>query len=148
MNAKLFIALCDHLTKEVPELMWLDEDEGQLNTAQGIRPPVDFPCCLVDIHYPDCRDANEEEQVVTATITLKVGFQNMGETNNKAPHPVREKALERITTVEKIQIALQGWTAEDTIDPLSRKNARSSVLANRVKLYTITYNTTFQEIQE
>lgn len=148
MNAKLFIELCDLLTAKVPELRWIDEDEGQLNTAQGIRPPVDFPCCLIDIHYPGCKDANEEEQIVSATITFKIGFQPGGETNNKAPRPVRERALERLAIVEKVQSVLQGWTAKETVEPLSRKSARPSVLANRTKLYTITYNTEFQEIQE
>lgn len=146
MNAKLFIELCDLLTDKVPELRWIDEDEGQLNTPQGIRPPVDFPCCLIDIRYPDCRDANEEEQVVSAQVTLKIGFQPMGETNNKAPRPVREKALERLAVVEKVQSVLQGWTAGDTIEPLSRKNALPAVLPNRVKLYTVSYNTAFQEV--
>lgn len=146
MNAELFISLCDFLEKEVPELRWIDEDEGQLNTSEGIRPPVDFPCCLIDIHYPTCKDINETEQVVSAQIVLKIGFQNMGETYNKAPRPVRKKALERLAVVEKVQNVSQGWTADDTIEPLSRKSAHSSLLANRTKIYTITYNTVFQEV--
>lgn len=146
MNTQLFIALCDYLTAEVPELRWIDEDEGQLNTAQGIRPPVDFPCCLIDIHYPSCRDVNDTEQIVNATITLKLGFQPVGETNNRAPHPVREKALERLAIVEKTQTVLQGWTAGDTVEPLTRKSARPSVLPNRTKVYIIVYNTEYQEV--
>lgn len=147
MNASIFVALCDHLTKEVPELRWIDEDEGQLNTPQGERPAVDFPCCLIDIQYPSCRDADETEQLVTASITLKLAFLQMGATNNKAPEPVRSRALERLGIVECVQNCLQGWTAEETISPLSRKSARASVMTNKTKMYTVVYETTFLEEQ-
>lgn len=147
MNAEIFIALCDHLEKEVPELRWIDEDEGQLNTQPGVRPAVDYPCCLVDISYPDCQDTNETEQLVNAAITLRIGFQPAGETNNKAPEPVRRKALERLSVIEKVQNSMQGWTAEDIISPISRKSSQSSIMANKVKVYTIVYKTTFLEMQ-
>ncbi len=145
MNAELFVALCDHLEKEVPELRWIDEDEGQLNTQPGVRPPVDFPCCLIDIQYSGCRDITDTEQVVTASITLKIAFQPTGETNNKVPEHIRKKALERLSITDKIHVAIQGWTADDTISPISRRNARPSVMANKAKLYTIVYETTFEE---
>lgn len=147
MNAEIFIALCDHLEKEVPELQWIDEDEGQLNTQSGTRPAVDFPCCLVDISYPDCQDTDETEQLVNATITLRIGFQPAGSTNSKAPEPVRRRALEHLSVIKKVQESMQGWTAEDIISPISRKSAQSTVLANKVKVYTIVYKTTFLELQ-
>lgn len=147
MNAEIFIALCDHLEKEVPELKWIDEDEGQLNTQPGVRPSVDFPCCLIDISYPDCQDTDETEQLVNATIALRIGFQPTGSTNNKAPEPVRWRSLERLSVIRKIQESMQGWTADDIISPISRKNSQSSIMPNKVKVYTIVYKTTFLEIQ-
>lgn len=147
MNAEIFVALCDHLEKNVPEIRWIDEDEGQLSTQPGTRPAVDFPCCLIDINYPDCQDANETEQLVNATITLRIGFQPIGETNNKAPEPVRRRALERLSIIQKIQEAMQGWTAEDIISPVSRKSTQSNLTPNKIKVFTIVYKTTFLEMQ-
>lgn len=146
MNVEIFVGLCDYLEKEVPELRWIDEDEGQLNTQQGARPPVDYPCCLIDINYPNCQDITETEQIVTCSITLKIAFQPIGETNNKAPQYIRNRALERLSIVEKVHTALQGWSANGKISPVSRRSARPSALANRVKLYTVVYDTTFEEI--
>lgn len=145
MNAELFTALCDYLEHKVPELRWIDEDEGQLNTQPGVRPAVDFPCCLIDINYPNCRDVTDTEQIVTASITLKIAFQPAGETNNKAPVHIRERALGRLSVVERIHSALQGWTAGDTISPVSRRSARPSANANHIKVYTVVYDTTFAE---
>ena len=51
MNKQLFIALCDLIESKVPEVRWIDADEGQLNVS-GQRPPVAFPCVLIDMSYP------------------------------------------------------------------------------------------------
>lgn len=148
MNAALFVALCDHLEKEVPELRWIDEDYGQLNTAPGIRPAVDYPCCLIDIQYQDCRDITDTEQVVKVSITLKIAFNSWGETNNKTPEPIRDKALERICVVGKVHACLQGWMAGEVVSPLSRRSARPSTTAGGLKVYTVVYDTTFEEFEE
>lgn len=146
MNPEIFIALCDYLSKEVPELLWIDEDEGQLNIQTGERPAVGFPCCLVDICYPSCQDENETEQLVSVTITLKLAFRPNGETNNKAPTAVRRKALERLYMVDKVQNCMQGWTADERISPVSRKSAKGTVTPSGIKVYTVVYHTTFTEI--
>lgn len=145
MNADIFVALCDLLEKEIPELRWIDEDEGQLNTLPGNRPAVDYPCCLIDIHYPRCEDSTETEQMVTVSITLKLAFQPTGETNSRAPREVRSRALGRFAMADKVHCCLQGWTAGETLSPLSRRSARSSVTADKMKVYTIVYDTTFDE---
>ena len=145
MNKEIFIALCDLLEKEVPEIRWIDEDSGQLNT-QMERPAVDFPCCLIDIQYPDCKDMSETEQLINATITLKLAFQPSGDTNNKVPEDVRSKALQRFSIIEKVQSCMQGWTADEMISPVSRKSAKG-MNTGKIKPYTIVYTTTFTEVQ-
>ena len=62
MNKEIFTALCEHIKKNVPEIRWIDFDTGQLNIASE-RPPVDWPCCLIDISYPSCRDLAVEDNM-------------------------------------------------------------------------------------
>lgn len=145
MNADIFVALCDHLEKEVPALRWIDEDLGQLNGNTTLRPAVDFPCCLIDIQYADCKDLYDTYQFVKATITLKLAFPPYGDSYNKAPETARKKALERYSIVSEVHDCLQGWTAEETLSPLSRRNGRPSVMAGGLKAYTLVYDTTFEE---
>ena len=75
MNKELFVALCDHIERSVPEIRFIDFDRGQLS-ASGERPPVDWPCCLLSIDYTNCRDLAVEvnTQLVMADITLRVAF--------------------------------------------------------------------------
>lgn len=147
MNNEIFVALCDRLEKEAPSLRWIDEDLGQLNVGNSTRPAVDFPCCLIDIHYSDCRDLTETEQLVKLNITLKLAFPYQGESYSKVPEEVKKRALERYSIVSEVHDCLKGWTAEEMFSPLSRRSGRPSVIAGGIKTYTLVYETTFEEYQ-
>ncbi|MFR6417237.1 MAG: hypothetical protein ACLUOK_05715 [Parabacteroides distasonis] len=107
MNKEIFIAVCDRLKTEVPQLRWIDAEEGQLNT--GERPAVAFPCCLIDISYPSCETHMGGRQKIKAQIQVRVAFQSGGSTNAAAPKLVREHALRCMDTLDKIHEALQWW---------------------------------------
>ncbi len=147
MNKEIFIALCDRLEKEVPALRWIDEDLGQLGMAGSLRQAVDFPCCLIDIQYSDCRDLTDTEQLVKLSVTLKLAFPYQGESYAKAPEEIRERALIRYAVVGEVHECLQGWTADEIFSPLSRRSGRPSVIAGGIKTYTLVYDTTFEEYQ-
>ena len=123
MNKDIFVSLCDRLEKEVPSLRWIDEDLGQLNVGNSTRPAVDLK------------------------ITLKLAFPYQGESYNKAPEKVREKALDRYAVISEVHDCLQGWTADEIFSPLSRRSGRPSVMAGGIKTYTLVYGTTFEEYQ-
>ena len=147
MNKDIFVSLCDRLEKEVPSLRWIDEDLGQLNVGNSTRPAVDFPCCLIDSEYSGCRDLTYLCQLVDLKITLKLAFPYQGESYNKAPEKVREKALDRYAVISEVHDCLQGWTADEIFSPLSRRSGRPSVMAGGIKTYTLVYGTTFEEYQ-
>lgn len=68
MNKELFMAVCDRLRAEVPELRWIDAEMNQLNVTP--RPPVAFPCCLVDMRYLQCVSQTAGTQRVRARSTI------------------------------------------------------------------------------
>ena len=108
MNKEIFIAVCDRLKTEVPQLRWIDAEEGQLNT--GERPAVAFPCCLIDISYPSCETHMGGRQKIKAQIQLRVAFQAGGSTNAAAPKLVREHALSCMDTLDNTRLC-NGGTA-------------------------------------
>lgn len=146
MNKELFVALCDRIETNVPEIRYIDFDSGQLNLSTE-RPPVDYPCCLIDIAYTACRDLKEEDgmQLVTADVTLRVAFAPAGETHHRAPDTIRQTALRMFDIVEKLHNALQHCTLGDTVSALSRVRAAKQTRANRIVVFNITYTTTFYE---
>lgn len=98
MEKELFIALCDQLKNKVPELRWIDSDQGQLNVSE--RPPVAFPCCLVEMSYPQCTTHMAGKQRVRVRFQLQVAFNVWGTANASAPQESREKALQQYDTLQ------------------------------------------------
>ena len=81
MNKDLFTKLSDRIETEVPAFHWNDFDDGTLD-MQTKRPALAFPACLMDISYPATEDETGTEQLVNATISLRVAFKPQGATNN------------------------------------------------------------------
>lgn len=143
MNKELFMAVCDRLRAEVPELRWIDAEMGQLNVTP--RPPVAFPCILVDMWYLQCVSQTAGTQRVRAQFVLRVAFQGCGSTSAEAPEDVRERALQHFDVLERIHAALQWWTNERTINPLQRVSVFPERRADGLKVYQMTYETQFEE---
>lgn len=146
MNKELFIDVSDYLNTEVSALNWIDYDAGQLDTN---KPAVAFPCCLIDITYPQCTDNdNEQQQVVNAEISLRVAFAPTAPTNTATPVNIRAAALSIFDTIEKIHKAMQSWSDSYKVTPCSRSNAQREKRSDGLPVYRIPYRTTFIDIPE
>lgn len=142
MNKQLFIALCDLLENQVPELRWIDADEGQLN-ASNQRPPVAFPCVLIDMTYPQTEAMNATAEKIRVQFSLRVAFEGYGQTSSAAPKSVRERALERLDILEKIHRTLQWWNCDRQINPLRRQRVTTERRQDGLKVYNMTYESAF-----
>lgn len=106
MDKELLIAICDRLRSEVLTLHWIDAEDGQLEAEK--RPPIAFPCALVDISYVNCRTYSGGGQQVRANIAVRVAFQRVTASSNAfAPMPARLYAISRFDTMKAIHKALQ-----------------------------------------
>ena len=141
MDKTLYLAIVSQLKAEVPELRWIDVDEGQLNET---NPPVAFPCALIDIEYPNCSDVSETEQIVQAKITIRYAFQPAGQTNGTTPALIQAKALERWETLTKTYSALQGWETNE-VSAFSRRSQISERRRDRLKVIVQVWETSFEE---
>ena len=77
----------ERIREKVPELRWVDADEGQLD-FQDSRPPVAFPCCLVELSYPGAENmsaAHPGMQRVHVSLELKIGFNDCASFNVNKP---------------------------------------------------------------
>lgn len=142
MNKHLFIALCDLLESQVPEVRWIDADEGQLN-ASNQRPPVAFPCVLIDMTYPQTEAMNATAEKIRVQFSLRIAFEGYGQTSSAAPESVRERALERLDILEKIHRTLQWWNCDRQINPLRRQRVTTERRQDGLKVYNMTYESAF-----
>ena len=137
---ELFKAITARLDT-VPALKWVDEDKGQMNFE---RPPVLFPCALVDIQLPKTQDLNRKLQDCDAVITVRLAFDFSGNTSTITPVAARELSLAYYGVVEEVWKALQGWTDGD-FNPLSRKSFYQEKRADAYKVVAIPFLTSFHE---
>jgi hypothetical protein len=143
MEKELFIALCDQLKSKVPELKWVDADQGQLNTSE--RPPVAFPCCLVEMSYPQCVNHTIWAQRNKVRFQLRVAFNISAPTNASAPIEVREKALAQYDTLKRIHKKLQRWSCNHSINPLARASVTPESRSDGLKVYRMIYESSFMD---
>lgn len=104
MKKEYLSDLLELLETEVPELRWIDADEGQLDYYTDERPPVAWPCCLVELSMPDTRDLSSMGTVpqrCTLRTVLTIAFNDCASLNTHTPGSVRETALKRFDLLEK-----------------------------------------------
>lgn len=158
MNKQIYLAIGARLKKNVAGLKWVGYDLGQFDVAYSAtdRPPVVFPCVLIDVSYLNATDISaqsiDKKQTVTAQITLKVAFNPLSDRSNmQAPESDRLISLSQFDIIEKIHYFLQGWDGSTDINPaifrqLSRSRAVPQQRPDGIKLYEIIYETTFIDI--
>jgi hypothetical protein len=145
MDKQIYLAISARILQEVPEFKWIDYDWGQLSSSE--RPAVAFPCVLIDIAYSDCRNLSEgagaTEQLVTASISLKLAFEPFGDTRAGIAPDLQNAGLKPLNTIDALHTALQGWNGGGTFSGLSRKRGNSVPPRNSLKVYNLTYETRF-----
>jgi len=140
MNKTVIKMVSDRL-REVEELRWIDIDTGQLDLL-GQRPAVAFPACLIDLAIPECSDTGGGAQIVTANITLRVAFSLTGATN--AQQPDMERSMSFLGAIDSIHGVLQNWS-NDTLSAFTRVAGSNERRRDGIKVYRITYQTTYHE---
>lgn len=140
---ELYETVLARLSDQVPELQEIDLNMGQLDVLSlDIRPSVLFPCALLDISLPVCEDNDQEEQLVSARVTVRLAFECPLPTDSKASELRRTAALLLFEIVDKVYKAIQGY-GTDEFATFSRK---SQVPDNRyagIKIIDMVFETSF-----
>lgn len=139
----IYNLLADRLQTKVPELKWIDFDNGQLDFFE-YRANVDFPAVLINLRYPVTNTIGTDGvQECLVEVELRAVFNLYDETNIAAPLEVRERALAIYDTLDLIQQALQNWRNDGTCGVFERKSLTPEKRNDGTKVFSIVYNTTY-----
>ena len=141
MDKKIYLDIVAQLKAEVPELKWIDMDEGQLNVE---NPPVAYPCALIEMEYPQCSDLGGDEQLCNVRVTFRFAFKPTGQTSSAAPVLLQDVALARWETVSKAYSAFQGW-GTDEASSFSRISQTNERRRDNLKVIVQVWETSFEE---
>jgi hypothetical protein len=122
--AKLFLAIQQRIltiqdANSNALLRYVAQDVGQLEyyiAGNGGKPPVSWPCALIDISDVRYTDMSDNCQMGTATVIIRLGFPPLeGTASDVISQKYRQKALYYYEIEAAVQQVLHGWRP-DTVD--------------------------------
>lgn len=118
---KLFLALQDHIKNEVPEVVYIEQDLGQLGTDDP-RKYMSFPGVLIDFPNTAFSNLQGKNQLGLPVISISLVFDNYSQTWQDAPLDVRKTGLKYLEVEQKLFMAVQSWES-DFCEALNRTAA-------------------------
>lgn len=144
--AKLYTKIQARIASNVPETKWTDFNLDQLNAFDGERPPVDWPCTLIDFvetTFQQMQGYQDGDVIVEFTLAWDEYLQ----TNSDTPEYVKEQALQYLELEHKYHLAFQGWNADGLLsNALIRVSATSEKRENdNLRVRRLVYKGTFSD---
>ncbi len=106
--AKLFIAIQGRIADNVSAIVHIAPDLGQLSVKT--RPPVSWPCALIDFEDFTFSNLGEHVQVASGTIVIKLGFAPHSPAAQNTPEEYRDSAISYYDIEWDLHKVLHGWT--------------------------------------
>lgn len=140
-NGQLFLAIQQRLLAKVAALKWIDQNFGQLEIEP--RPPVLFPCSLIDLTGFVFEDLPNGAQRGNGRVIITLATAPFTNSNMATPAPLIEKAVEYYDLEHAIHIALHNWVPVTGMDKLTRRNMdkqdRDDSIRERVIIFECGY---------
>lgn len=141
--ANIYLALIAQLQTNVPELQWIDHDLGQLEAYDGDRPPVAWPCLLIDFNETSF-EQRQRHQDAEMLITLRLAHDQYQQTHAEVPEYVQQQALQYYEVEYKVHQALQAQGLSLLVNPLIRVSATTEKRENdNFRVRRLVYKATF-----
>lgn len=141
--ANIFLALQQQLQTAVPAIVYIDQDLGQLKSKT--RPPVQWPCALIDFEDFHYTDLGTNVQSAQGVVVVRLGFQPFSNTTATTPNANKEKALNYFDIEWALQKALQGYSAGTDYGHLSRISTTTEPRTDNIRVRELRYTLAFQD---
>lgn len=133
------------LKDKAPLLQYIEQDFQQLENYE-MRPPVKWPCALIEVDNFSFTDAgNELKQMATGILQVRIGQVAYSPSSGYTVQQIRDKALAFYETEQQIYAALHGWNPEGFSKLLRRAaalEARNDDLRVRVLRFEVNFEDT------
>ena len=134
---ELLLKMLRHIKEEIPELSYIDEDTGQLETNEDTY-PVTFPCVLIgntQINWNDLGMSGSQKG--DGSIIVRLAIDCYSDTHIGSTQ--EEGITERQRFAKRIFKALQCEVLCESVSPLSRIKSRDYTLPGNIKVYEQMY---------
>lgn len=108
MLEPLYKAIRDHLKEQVPELMIIDLDIGQLE-MQADNYPILPPAVFIDFAAPAWINTSQHLYICDVQCVFRIVFDVYEDVSNLTPTEVSDAAFEKLALQDKIHKVLAGF---------------------------------------
>lgn len=163
--ANLYLALLNIISNltynenevDIKYFKFVDQDYGQLEFHTGDnRPPVSWPCCLIDVSAVKYANLGEHVQTGDVTVTLRLGFPPFSGTANITDEAWRLKALNYYNLEQVVHKALHhihpvlldnddNNVLEDIFGKFQRISATTERRDDFIRVRELTYTIAFED---
>lgn len=140
--SQLCTGLCTYLKTSVPELVWVDQNFGQLENFE-YNAATAFPAALVDLNETQYTSTTGLSQTADLNVQVKIYCAPFNGVQSP-PTNLQEKAAQYYDLEEKIVDALQGWATAE-VRPLLRASATTEGGAGALRVRVLNFNTCYED---
>lgn len=144
----LLYDLIEHIGSNMPCLLTVDEDYGQLEMIDDSREsyPLVFPAALVDAPETTWDNIAGLGQTGLCTVTVRLCIDCYDDTHYRSGQT--EKIYERERMRRQLHRLLQGHRIDNAGSPLIRTSSRFYTAGHGIKVYESTYTLELEETVE
>ncbi len=144
--ANIFTALQQQVQAQVPDIIYIDQDLGQLRTDKtNTRPPVQWPCLLIDFEDFNFADMGSLVQSAEGTVVLRLGFAPYSSSAATTPTTYVQKAIGYYDVEWALHKALQGWAPGTSYGSLTRIATATQKRTDTIRVRELRYRIAFQD---
>ncbi|MBA3828718.1 MAG: hypothetical protein H0X33_07260 [Taibaiella sp.] len=144
--ANIFLAIQQHVQDQVPDIIYIDQELGQLKNDSGLlRMPIQWPCLLLDFEDFTYEQLATNAQTARGKVILRLGFAPFSNSSQSTPDAYRQKALEYYDIEWALHKAMQGWSPGDDFGMLSRISASTQKRNDALRVRELTYSIAFED---
>ena len=141
--ANIFLSLQAHIQSSVTAITYIDQDLGQLKTST--RPPVSWPCLLIDFEDFDFENLSENVQIAKGTVTLRLGFATYSNSSQATPTAYLQQSISYYDIEWALHKAIQGWAPGDCFGSLIRTSATTQKRTDNYRVRELRYSIAFED---
>ena len=142
--AKLFLAIQDRISDQIPEVKYIDQNLGQY-MHEEFRKQMVFPAILIDFPVVDFSEMQGNSQFAEVTIVATMFHDAWNNSSSLTPLNIKVAGLQYLEQNQKLFIALQGWNTEDC-EALTRKQQKSqNANETGLRVQETTFTTQFED---
>ena len=141
--ASIFLALQSYVQASVPAIKYIDQDLGQLRS--GSKPPVSWPCVLVDFEEFTFGNMGDNVQTATGVVVLRPGCAPYSNSSQATPAGYLQQAISYYDLEWALHKAIQGWAPGDDFGHMVRISAATQKRSDNYRVRELRYSIAFED---